>query len=113
MVDSDPWKAVECGVVFLVHFAERHLRKGKLRREEGGVDCPEVTKSILFCWLFTIKDRCKEVPDMSSYLCSSGSSTRGKSRAVSAQKALQGSEMETKELLGGTEEKSISPIRSH
>ena len=61
VVDSDSWKAVKCGVVFLVHFAERHLRKGKLWREEGGVDCPEVTKSILFCWLFTIKDRCKEL----------------------------------------------------
>ena len=33
--------------------------------------------------------------------------------AVSAQKALQESEMETRELLGGTEEKSISLIRDH
>ena len=31
--------------------------------------------------------------------------------AVSAQKALQGSETETMELLGGTEEKSVSPKR--
>ena len=33
--------------------------------------------------------------------------------AVSAQKALQGSETETRELLGGTKEKSISPTRGH
>ena len=33
--------------------------------------------------------------------------------AVSAQKFLQGSEMETRELLVGTEEKSISPIRGN
>ena len=32
---------------------------------------------------------------------------------VSAEKALQGSETETRELLGGTEEKSISPMRGH
>ena len=30
---------------------------------------------------------------------------------VSAQKALQGSETETRELLGGTEENSVSPMR--
>ena len=33
--------------------------------------------------------------------------------AVSAQKALQGSKTVTRELLGGTEEKSISPTRGH
>ena len=33
--------------------------------------------------------------------------------AVSAQKALQGSETETRELLGGTEENHVSPTRGH
>ena len=33
--------------------------------------------------------------------------------AVSAQKALQGSETEPRELLGGTEENSVSPMRGH
>ena len=33
--------------------------------------------------------------------------------AVSAQKALQGSETETRELLGGTEENIVSPMRGH
>ena len=33
--------------------------------------------------------------------------------AVSAQKALQGSETETRELLGGTEENSVSPVSGH
>ena len=33
--------------------------------------------------------------------------------AVSAQKAVEGSETETRELLGGTEENSVSPIRGH
>ena len=33
--------------------------------------------------------------------------------AVSAQKALHGSETETRELLGGTEEISVSPERGH
>ena len=33
--------------------------------------------------------------------------------AVSAPKALQGSETETRELLGGTEENSVSPMRGH
>ena len=33
--------------------------------------------------------------------------------AVSAQKALRGSETETRELLGGTEENIVSPIRGH
>ena len=32
---------------------------------------------------------------------------------MSAQKALQGSKTETRELLGGTEETSITPIRGH
>ena len=31
----------------------------------------------------------------------------------SAQKALQGSEIETREFLGGTDEKSIYPMRGH
>ena len=50
---------------------------------------------------------------VSLYLRSSGSNAQGESRAleghVSAQKALQGSETETRDLLGGREEKSISP----
>ena len=33
--------------------------------------------------------------------------------AMSAQKALRGSETETRELLGGTEENSVSPMRGH
>ena len=33
--------------------------------------------------------------------------------AVSAQKALRGSETETRELLGGTEENSVSQMRGH
>ena len=33
--------------------------------------------------------------------------------AVSTQKALQGSETETRELLGGTTENSVSPMRGH
>ena len=33
--------------------------------------------------------------------------------AVSAQKALRGSETETRELLGGTEETIVSPTRGH
>ena len=33
--------------------------------------------------------------------------------AVSAQKAIQGSETETRELLGGTTENSVSPTRGH
>ena len=33
--------------------------------------------------------------------------------AVSAQKALQGSETETRELLGGTEENSVPLMRGH
>ena len=50
--------------------------------------------------------------------CSSGSNTQGKLRALedyvfSAQKALQGSETETRELLGGRKEKSFSPVRGH
>ena len=33
--------------------------------------------------------------------------------AVTAQKALQGSKTGTRELLGGTEENSVSPMRGH
>ena len=33
--------------------------------------------------------------------------------AMSAQKALQGSETETRALLGGTVENSVSPMRGH
>ena len=33
--------------------------------------------------------------------------------AVSTQKALRGSETEMRELLGGTEENSVSPMRGH
>ena len=47
---------------------------------------------------------------VSLLLCSSGSNAQGKSRplkgAVSAVKTLQGSEIETRELLGGTEEEN-------
>ena len=41
------------------------------------------------------------------------SGVEGSKRAstVSTQKALQGSEMETRELLGGIEENSVSPMR--
>ena len=49
------------------------------------------------------------------YLCSSRSNAGGALRAIqSAQKAIQGSKKETRELLlGGTEEKSISLMRGH
>ena len=33
--------------------------------------------------------------------------------AVSAQKALQGAETETRELLGGMKENSVTPMRGH
>ena len=74
---------------------------------EGGYgNAGPVTNSILSCWLLSIKDRCKKVRfqqkhnqglrqllltmswprvaqlTVSLYLCSSGSNTRGKSRAL-------------------------------
>ena len=51
---------------------------------------------------------------VSLYFCRSGFRKQHVSRlrgAVSAQEALQGSEVETRELLGGTEKKSVSPRR--
>ena len=39
--------------------------------------------------------------------------TRSVKGAVSAQKAPHGSETETRELLGGMQEKSVSPMRGH
>ena len=54
-----------------------------------------------------------------SFLCSYGCNALGKSRALegrgamSAQKALQGSETVMRELLGGMREKSVSPMRGH
>ena len=49
---------------------------------------------------------------VSMYLCSSGSNAQDKLRpfkgTVSVQKALQGSKTETRELLGGTEDNSVS-----
>ena len=52
---------------------------------------------------------------VSLYLCvpeATHEASRGPLKgAVSAQKALQGFEMETRELLGGTEENSVSPMR--
>ena len=54
---------------------------------------------------------------VSLFLCSSGSNAQGNlgplKGAVSAQKALQGSETETRELLGGTEANSVFPMRGH
>ena len=46
---------------------------------------------------------------VSLFICSSKSFARGKSRAVAAQKALQWSETETRELLGGTEREQYFP----
>ena len=50
---------------------------------------------------------------MTLYLCSSGSNARGELRALERapcqlKKPFKGSETETRELLGGTEEKSLS-----
>ena len=55
---------------------------------------------------------------MSLHVCSSGSHMRvdieGHRRApCQLEKALQGSETKTMELLGGTEENSVSPMRGH
>ena len=52
---------------------------------------------------------------VSLFLCSSGSSARGEARTlqggrVTAQKALQGSKAETRELLGGTKENRVSRL---
>ena len=95
----------------------------------------QVSISILSCRLFTIEDRCEKVcynkgtikvciscfgqcPGTSApsaahltvsfILCSSSHEARAFEGRVSAQKALQ---TETRELLGGTEEKSVSPVR--
>ena len=105
-----------------------------------------VTNSILFCWLFTINDRCKKyvvnkrtmkvnvswfwwcpktlAPSaahltVSSFLCTSGSNARVKLRALegccvsSKSPSPKGFERETREFLGGTEEKSVPPMRDH
>ena len=52
---------------------------------------------------------------VSLFLCGSGSKARGDLRALECQlkKALQGSETQTRELLGRKEEKSISLTRGH
>ena len=48
---------------------------------------------------------------LSEATCEAG---RGHSKdAMSAQKGVQGSETETRELLGGTEENSVSRMRGH
>ena len=93
-----------------------------------------VTNSVLFCWIFTIKDKCRrcifkqmhkqglrqlfrQCSGTSTHsmahlkapykrcpcFCSSGSNAWCKSRAI------QGSETETRELLEGTTENSVSP----
>ena len=77
-----------------------------------------VTNSILFCWLFTIKDRCKKVRFQQTHneVCPCFSvvpeTTHEASRAplkdaMSAQKVIQESETETRELLGGREKKGF------
>ena len=58
------------------------------------------------CWCLCISVD----PDSGSNMCRGWGPLRG---AVSAQEALQGSETETRELLGGTEEISISLTRIH
>ena len=54
---------------------------------------------------------------VSLYLCSSGSNAGGELRVLEghrvSSKALQGSETETRKLLGGTEEKNVSSTRGH
>ena len=56
-------------------------------------------------------------PTMSFYLCNSRSNVcvvsrlRAMNDAESAQKALQGSDTKTRDFLGGTEEKRVSPMR--
>ena len=57
---------------------------------------------------------------MSLFLNSSGSNAQGEARAlvevkgpVSDQKALQASNKEMRELLGGTEDISMSPTKGH
>ena len=51
-------------------------------------------------------------PCMSAVPDATHEASRGPEKgAVSAQKALRGSETETRELLGGTEENSVSPMR--
>ena len=109
----------------------------KGRRNRTGL----VTNSTLICWLFTIKDRYNKVRFQQAhnqgscnlFLCpgtyapssahlmvplllgSSGSNAQGESRALeaSAHKALQGSEMETRELLGVLKENSVNPMKGY
>ena len=50
---------------------------------------------------------------VSLILRSSRSNAQGESRAPCLKKALQGSETETRELLGGTKEKNVSLTRGH
>ena len=50
---------------------------------------------------------------VSLILRSSRSNAQGESRAPCLKKVLQGSETEMRELLGGTEENSVSLMRGH
>ena len=50
---------------------------------------------------------------LSLFLCSSVNNARGESRVLVSAQALQGSEMETRDLLGGMEEISVSPTRGY
>ena len=110
-------------------------RRQSIRKSFAGL----VTESLRFYWLFTIKDRCKKClfnkrtikVGISCFLifvlepvqlarltwrcpCLSVDpeathEARWVEGAMSAQKGLQGSETERRELLGGTEEKNILP----
>ena len=87
-----------------------------------------VTNSIIFCWLFTITDWCKKVRSNAAWskfalvvvdgIQGPPSLARHtwQCRCISAvleatHEASQGSDTETRELLGGTTENSVSPKR--
>ena len=54
----------------------------------------------------------RRCPCISAVLEATHEASRGSLKStVSAEKALQGSKTETRELLGGTEENSVSPMR--
>ena len=56
----------------------------------------------------------RQCPCISVVLEATHEASRGPEKgAVSAQKALRGFETETRELLGGTEENSVSLMRGH
>ena len=140
-----PWLHVDTKV----HVLEegRHVRvveAGVVEAKDGWLELQGirglVNNSVLFCWLFTIKGRCRKVRlqqhkikvlrqvllTVSQDLCVERTHTwrcpfisegpvathegirwplKG---TVSAQKNLQGSETETRDLLGGTEGKKVS-----